>query len=80
MERLHASMRPAREGRENLGAADAAGAGVLASMRPAREGRENGAGAALEGGAGDASMRPAREGRENRHLEFRSHESRRPLQ
>ena len=61
----NASMRPAREGRENAvqrAHHDVAGG---ASMRPAREGRENGRLARKIQMVGKASMRPAREGREN---------------
>ena len=59
-------MRPAREGRENLGGPDPRRQPAAASMRPAREGRENRP-ERRHGhpGRADASMRPAREGREN---------------
>ena len=47
---LKASMRPAREGRENERREDESTLRTGASMRPAREGREN---AALQGRPGD---------------------------
>ena len=65
--RARASMRPAREGRENLQAPEGwMMATTAASMRPAREGRENGRGLPRDAAeVARASMRPAREGREN---------------
>ena len=61
-----ASMRPAREGRENPPEQAEVVGQAVASMRPAREGRENGPRLAARRRPRPASMRPAREGRENR--------------
>ena len=62
-----ASMRPAREGRENPLDLPVDVFQIIASMRPAREGRENVSEIGRTLHTIHASMRPAREGRENIH-------------